>query len=266
MRVLFGIISCNENEYEQCILSAKAQINIELEIYEVKNKKKKESHDELYSYFMNSKESFDYFVKLDGDMVLRSKDIIYNLCERLNSRKEFKSLEVSVFDHFTNRNIWGLHVYRNSYTWDIGNELHFTDKIDSKNQLKLLINDPADPLVPAADHCPNPSEYQCFHFGVHKATKVLQYGRKTWDLRGARSHFLNYNKLFNRLKNEPDNSCLIMTVKGFHWAIRNGAKPDFANYSNNEAQAGFMECKLLKRLNKITFIAIIIKRLKLKYF
>ena len=52
-------------------------------------------------------------------------------------------------------------------------------------------------LAPAAFHCPNPSSFQSFHFGVHKAVKVTQYGCQNFRYYASVVHWDNLSCLVN---------------------------------------------------------------------
>jgi hypothetical protein len=61
--------------------------------------------------------------------------------------------------------------------------------------------DENDVLAPAAFHCPNPSHFQSFHFGLHKISKVMQNGIDQKKYSSANNHIKNIIeilKIFNR--------------------------------------------------------------------
>lgn len=259
VRVLAGVISCGENEYNDCIQSLKNQKNVFLEIFEVKDLGKREAHNKLYKHFMSSKNNYDYFLKLDGDMILINNTILDNLCSRLINNPSYFSLEVMVDDFYTKSLIWGLHLYKSSYAWEFNDEHYFTDKIDSSYQRKLLISDETDSICPAAYHSPNPSTYQCFHFGVHKATKVTQIGRPKFSLRSSRSHYLNYLKSYKVL-NATNDIRFRYIIEGFNWAVYNKANHEMANYKSLAVKNAFKCINLHEKIKKIPFLKVMYLR------
>ena len=69
--------------------------------------------------------------------------------------------------------------------WGYSSEDIFVDAILQKS-FKHQYDDGS--LAPAAFHCPNPSPFQCYHFGIHKAVKCLQFGKTTFRKQASKNH------------------------------------------------------------------------------
>lgn len=172
MKILVGILYCIENELEECIASVNQQTHQGFDYFVLENLPKREAHHQLYAKFSAGAQDYDIFVKLDADMVL-SRDTFFEevVCEFTND-PQLTLLQVAVHDFFTDRLIFGQHNYRNTVRWSPRDDALFTDKQTHSGK---RVND-SKRLAPAAFHCPNPSPFQAFHFGVHKAVKVMQNG------------------------------------------------------------------------------------------
>ena len=125
---------------------------------------------------MENKDQYDLFVKVDADMVLARDTFFEEVVEYFNHNPETDDLQISVYDYFTNRLIYGLHIYSRRMKWHQDNENIFVDWPEFHQKYKR-VNDNIC-LAPAAFHYPNPSKFQAFHYGLHKAIKITQYGRE----------------------------------------------------------------------------------------
>lgn len=109
---------------------------------------------------------YDYFIKLDADMTFRDLDGLGELIRRAQAIGKPR-YTVSVYDHATKLNIFGLHVV------DISS-------IDSTNSITELKRDDwlgqiaGDSVIlkkPIIDHCVNPSDFQLYTFGYNRGIK-----------------------------------------------------------------------------------------------
>lgn len=188
MKILVGIMYCIENEVDECIAAIQEQTYKEHHHFVINNLPNKEAHEKLYQTFMNSAEKYDLFIKVDADMVLARKTFFYEVIECFRNDKVMDFLQIAVHDFFTNRLIYGLHIYRNTVKWVTQNEQIFVDQKNVQYR-KRVLDDHC--LAPAAFHCPNPSLFQAFHFGLHKAVKVMQIGKEPKSYSNAATHWQN---------------------------------------------------------------------------
>lgn len=173
MRILVGIMYCIENEFEQCKKAIQQQTHQDWELFTIEQLPNKPAHDLLYQTFMNRAEEFDFFIKVDADMVLCESTFFEEVIAEMAKNPTATHFQIGVWDHFMNRMVKALHVYRNSVKWRKNEDAYFVDMVHQETSKKYYL-DKAGPLAPAADHCPNPSEFQSFHFGVHVVAKILQ--------------------------------------------------------------------------------------------
>jgi hypothetical protein len=138
---------------------------------------------------------FDLFVKVDADMVLLSDTLFRRMYERMVAAPHVLDLCIAVSDFFSRRLILGLHGYRSSVTWPPADDgatpdaRLFTDQRPVPRSARL--NDYRE-LAPAALHCPDPSPFQSFHYGLHRGAKLLAVRTGRAPGEGARGgHAIN---------------------------------------------------------------------------
>lgn len=171
-KFLVGMLYSGESEYELSVTSLKSQSLKDWDLYEVKNLREKEAHDNLYAYFMSQADSYEYFFKLDADMVLEDQSTlqkIYDVCYEEN----LAHLMSYVYDCPSRQYIPGVQIFRCDCLWMGSNDLLNTDYAP-----KLFGKSKAVMDEKWVKHMPQPSEYQLFRYGIHKALKSLQPDRK----------------------------------------------------------------------------------------
>jgi hypothetical protein len=192
MKILVGILHCIENEFPDCLAALRRQTHRNYDYFVLENLPNKEAHDTLYCRFMDSASSYDVFVKLDADMVLCREDLLARAADRFKNSPQLDVLCIGVHDFFTDQMIDSLNVFRNTVSWRIDSEKIFPDR---GQQAAGGVMYDHDDLAPAADHCPDPSPFQAFHFGVHKAVKVMQIGVHNKRRQASREHWGNLERL-----------------------------------------------------------------------
>jgi hypothetical protein len=237
MKILIGLVRCIENEFEACLQSIKDQTHKDWEIFFIENLPKKEAHDQLYGTFMRRSGEFDLFIKVDADMVLSRPTLFEEIVSEMNKRPHSDHFQIGVWDYFTDQLIYAFHAYRSSVKWNIQNEQYFTDSIHYKTHCTEFM-DINGPLAPAAQHSPNPSPFQAFHFGIHKAVKVIQNQRKRKRLDMAKAHLNNILLLWRNYEKKRDPG-LAFALHGAFWAFRQKATYEAANYSSKNAKSAF---------------------------
>lgn len=192
MKLMIGIMHCIENEFKQCIESIELQTYKNFEYYVIEGLPNKEAHTMLYNTFMASAGEYDLFVKIDADMVICKSTFFENVVEYFADHPNVDDLEIKVKDFFINDLTYGLHVYSNRVKWINKRENLFVDRVINKYN-KHHFGDSS--LEPAAYHCPDPSAFQCYHFGLHKAVKFLQYRKEDFVKSASNSHWNNILKV-----------------------------------------------------------------------
>lgn len=200
MKILVGIMYCIEQEYPDSVWSLERQSYTNHDFFRIEKMPNKTAHEALYSCFMDHAGQYDLFLKLDADMVLCREDFLQRVVGIFQKQPEIDDLQIGVHDFFTDQLIYGLHVYSNRVTWAPNEEKVFVDMMDSR---KTRAQD-MKYLAPAAWHCPNPSRFQAFHFGIHKAVKVLQIGTLNVNENNRKVHSLNIRRLNEQWRARKD--------------------------------------------------------------
>jgi len=228
MRLLVGTLHTIENEFEECITSIKEQRYQNFEHVILKNIPNKEAHDTLYKTFMERADEFDLFIKVDADMVIENKNLFSGIVYKFRKNPLMKDLEIAVYDFFSEQLIWGMHTYRNNVKWQKNEENLFVDSCPVLPEEKIY--DDSD-LAPAAIHCKNPSLFQAFHYGVHKALKIIQPGRKNIRKEYTFYHWNILEKMHQHFNRTCDKR-VGMAVLGAELTFRGGIYPEHISYTN----------------------------------
>jgi hypothetical protein len=194
LRVLIGTLYTGENEFEQCKQSIRDQTHEDWEHVVFKHLPNKEAHDRLYRTFMD-RTDFDLYVKLDADMVFRSPDSLETLVELFRDEPELDHAILAVHDWASGSLIMGLHAFSDRAEWAASNEKLFVDHSPEIPGKRFSTKGPPAPIV---DHSPNPSPFQAFRFGVHRALKVVQRDRGKLDLFRSRMQWTLLGNIWDR--------------------------------------------------------------------
>jgi len=184
MRIYVGTLYAGENEFDECVAAIKRQTHRNFEHFVFSGLGNAEAHAALYNDFAAKRDSFDLLIKVDADMVIQNDRLFEQIEEQFLSRP-LNLYTIAVHDWFTDRLICGLNTYRNGTVWQGDQGGLFVDNVRNPGS---GVETDWDRLAPAALHCPNPSPFQAFHFGLHKAMKVIQPypsggGRVHWRMR-----------------------------------------------------------------------------------
>ena len=172
MKIYVGILYSGENEFDACIESIESQDYADFEYFVFKGLAKKEAHDALNKDFSES--GFDLLIHVGADTVLIGNEVFSNIVDRFKQNPWMQHFEIALHDFFSDQLIWGLNTYHN-IKWEKTDEQVFTDFIPVKKGCKV---GDIDDLAPAAFHCPDPGSFQSFHYGAHKAMKIMEAHRR----------------------------------------------------------------------------------------
>lgn len=236
MKILAGIMYCGENEFEDCIKAIKSQTYKNYDYFIIKNKPNVIAHKELYSRFIEKSHAYDIFIKIDADMVLTKNNFFSSLTKRFADEPSLEHLEISIHDFYTDSLIPGIHIFRNNIILENTEETIFVDRVILKKNYKY----DNYMLSPAAQHSPNPSDLQSFHFGIHKAIKALQMFNKKSSATKTIRHFRNIRKLKNNFIRTKDQRLKIALI-GAEMALHYCYSPDILNYNNSRLKKLFHE-------------------------
>lgn len=177
MRLLVGTMHTCEQELEACVAAIRAQKGVQFEHFVIEGESHLKSHRLLYGTFMERASHFDIFLKVDADMVIPSSSLFLNISERFTARPHLQWLMIAVQDFFPNRLVRGMHAYRSSVKWPIKDEKVFVDECPISGD---EFEEDYRILAPAALHCPTPSHFQAFHYGLIRGVKVRAGLSKRW--------------------------------------------------------------------------------------
>jgi hypothetical protein len=200
-RILVGTLFCGENEFGALKQSLSEQTYPHWKHVVYKNLPNKEAHDRLYRTFMEEQGDFDLFLKLDADMVFRTDEGLERIVRIFEEDPDLDHLTLAVWDWYSDSLIEGLHTFSDRARWETGEESRFVDPsplIRGKRQ--KLWTDPA----PVVDHSPDPSPFQAFRFGVHRALKVVQRDRWIMRFRQAMGQWTLLRNCWKHFEKEGD--------------------------------------------------------------
>jgi hypothetical protein len=195
-KVLVITMYCGEPQFQRCIESVAKQKEVLCEHQFVKHKPNVEAHRELYEIINNSREDYDFFVKLDADMEFSSGQALIKILSLLQLNTDH--LTIPVFDFFINDDMPGLSVFSNRVFFDTANmDNLYVDRLNiaypgvrqSENKSQQLVY-----------HCYKPSKEQCVAFGVHRALKVCQSDRIVPRLSACKHHYATLRKVYENLE------------------------------------------------------------------
>lgn len=229
MQILVGTLKTIENEFEECVESIEKQTHQNFEHVVLEDLPKKEAHDTLYRTFMQRADEFDLLIKVDADMVIEDDELFAKIVDRFREHPQLKDLEIAVYDFFSDRLIWGMHAYRNTTTWETSDEELFTDRGALVNSEEHMFDD--EDLAPAAIHCKNPSPFQAFHYGIHKALKTIQPGTWPKSTSDIQFHWTNIQETREHFHETGDRR-LGFAVLGAEFGLREEVRPKHISYSN----------------------------------
>jgi len=236
MKILVGIMYCIENEFSQCIKSIEAQTYKNYDYFVIEKLPNRDAHNKLYQIFMDHSKEYDLFVKLDADMVLSRVTFFEEVVEYFTKHPQTDDLQIAVHDYFTDRLIFGLHVYSARIKWEQNQENIFVDWPE-KQESYLRVND-KQCLAPAALHCPHPSNFQAFHFGLHKAVKITQYDRKELRYFGSIVHWDNILLIIKHFK-KVRHPAIAYAILGSYESLIMQLSSEHINFDNDITQSIF---------------------------
>jgi len=105
MKLLVGTLYTIENEFQDCLASLDRQTLRDFDHFVIQGVPNRQAHDQLYERFMNNAGEYDFFIKLDADMVIRSQHLFANIVTEFEQRPQIDLLTILVHDYFTDRQV-----------------------------------------------------------------------------------------------------------------------------------------------------------------
>jgi hypothetical protein len=225
---LVGVLWSGEPQIRSCLRSLYKQGDIDLGYFVISHRSKQDAHNLLYSTFQRHGPAFDLLVKLDGDMVLDDPHLIERASAYLARHHHVDVLHIPVFDEFTQRDIVGMHVYRPSVRWTARSDNLFTDANDTPEDRQAVSKLGTDRAIL---HCPDPSDFQAFHYGVHRGVKLraaISGGRRRY----VRSHARQVRSVADLGAHAPQHR--VLAAWGMGVGLRGEFVEEHVSYTRSE--------------------------------
>jgi hypothetical protein len=174
-RVLVGTLYSGENEFDELVESVKKQRNVMVEHLVIKNLSEYEAHKLLYSFWNEHKHEYDYFLKLDADIVLTDQNKLFYTYLILQWDKNITGMQVALHDFYTDKSLNGVGIFTPQVYFEIDdNEKSLRcDRGDKGHNIKLSSDFTKEiNLYPYGIHGKNPNKYQLFRFGAYRMKKA----------------------------------------------------------------------------------------------
>jgi hypothetical protein len=145
---------------------------------------------------------------------------------------------MAMLDFFSGDLMQGINAYRQGFPWQTEQQDSlFTDrvKIDPGRRLVTWTT-----FADAAIHCPNPSPFQAFHFGVHRGVKVVQPGASEHKTQTAEEQLIYLEKTYEHWRTRRDPR-LGFAALGFELALTEAFAVEHLTYSNPYLHERFVE-------------------------
>lgn len=176
-KILVLMLYSGENEYEDSRRALERQTHRNWELRVFSGLPDKEAHLALYEEIMRCGDTYDIYVKLDADMVLSDDDALSRIARFHAAHPDADQVSFALHDILSDSHILGLITFTGRARWDLGStEPLFVDEMPAVPGQRFTVWDPQPPI---AVHCPNPHDFQAFHFGAHRMMKALQRNRRS---------------------------------------------------------------------------------------
>lgn len=169
-RVLILSLYAGEGQFESCCRMLQSQEYKNWTHTVIRDLPEREAHQRLYQTVMENRDEFDYFMKLDADMVFSRRSALREAIAYLGQRPGLDHVVFAVDDWMTQAPILGIHVFSNRVSWGAAPRALYPDPDPHRPGWRESVwGDPAPFII----HSPEPSPYQAFQFGIHRAFKAF---------------------------------------------------------------------------------------------
>lgn len=179
-RILVLTLHSGEHEFEASCASLARQTHRNWDHVVFRGLGNHAAHKALYATIMDRRAEYDLFLKLDADMVLARDTVLAEIAGLFRTNPALDHLIVACDDFMTGDRILGVHSFSNRVTWQGDARGLFNDPSPSRPGLRRIIEQPRASFFL---HAPDPSSLQAFHFGAHRALKLVQRGQAPADIR-----------------------------------------------------------------------------------
>lgn len=179
-RIMVLTLYSGEHEFEVGCASLKMQTHKNWQHKVFRGLGNQEAHRALYKYIMENRTNFDLFLKLDADMALTRQEVMVDIIQMFLDRPKLDHLVIGCDDYMTGETILGVHTFSNRVTWESNGQGIFNDPSPKRPGTRRIIE---QPKIPYFKHASDPSSLQAFHFGAHRALKLVQRNYSTEEKR-----------------------------------------------------------------------------------
>lgn len=229
LQVLVGTLYSGEKELDRCVDALTQQHYCHRSHFIIEHMPERAAHDELYRRFMHNAGEYDLFLKLDADMILTDPGKLGAAVKLFEDSPELDHAVFTVQDWMTDSAIIGIHMYRNRVRWARRGDDLFADLPPQlQGKRRYVTHGPPSPL---ADHSPDPSPIQAFHYGLHRGIKAFQTGLDETRPAYAVAHWRGLKRLWRHFDRVRDLR-LGLALMAVEHVLTHPADPDFCNYTN----------------------------------
>lgn len=170
-RVQVLTLFSGENEFENCCASLVKQSHRNWDHKVFLGMGNQEAHKAIYTHIMESRHEFDLFIKVDADMAFARPEVLSEIIGLFRDRPALDHLIVACDDYMSGEPIIGVHTFSNRVWWTQSFEGLFNDPNPNSPGTRKTIEKPKASFF---THASNPTSLQAFHFGAHRALKLVQ--------------------------------------------------------------------------------------------
>jgi hypothetical protein len=181
-RFYVGILHSAEPQFDACLHSLNTQEDVSVNHCVFSGLSNSRAHTAVYRWFEENRTQTDFFCKLDADMELMHPHILRDIATFFLSHPLIDHSVFSLYDHYTQDSMFGLHVFRPTVHWEYRSETLFVDRPPRMRGRSVRIKTAP---APAGHHCKNPAPLQAYRFGLHRGLKLLQPGRRFFKVHNS---------------------------------------------------------------------------------
>lgn len=183
--ILIITLYCGENEIDACKKSVRTQNwQGRIDHIIIADKNNIDAHAACYRTIMDRSAEYDLFIKLDADMVFCHDNAVADMVLLRHKHHNPLHCVFPVHDMLPGRLSIGIHMFARGCQWAIENHDPLFIDANPLNAPPVKIYDAQPPLV---THMPDPSDFQSWHFGMHRAAKAFQWTREEPHPQGLES-------------------------------------------------------------------------------
>lgn len=163
-----------ENEYDSCIRSVEKQIGVDVEHKCFEHLEQVQANEVLFREIMAQSKNFDFFLRLDADMVFCSETSLKNLSEKFLDDPNLDHMQLPVFDVPSGTFLMGFHIFSPKCSWNFPLDPLFPDQQPTFSGHRIFDTSCEEKYV---WHMQDPSQSQAYYLGIHRGSKIVQKGR-----------------------------------------------------------------------------------------